>query len=304
MMTLAAAVGIVLVYAGVVKLLDMRRAQHAVQEHMPWIPCHRLAAVASLLAGFEAGAGLALVVGVVPIVALPVVSAFLLIATGFSIRSLRAGSGDDCGCYGSIRVPVRVSIVLNVAYLALLIISARSANPFARPREGVGALATGVIVGIIAWRTRRKPIRDLSPVHVGGRWRPAWSGGAMDLMRGERMIVLLRGSCPHCELWVPFVNIYARNADVPTTAIVAVDAGGADAFAIARGATFPVTAIDTRVFDAIAPRTPMGVHLRDGRITAIWTGRVPPDLIAVANDYYCRLFEPADAASEMASSSR
>jgi len=280
-------VGAVLGYTGIVKALDVRQAERVLLSHLA-VPCHLALPAVAALAGFESALGAALLLQAAPAAVLPVAIAFLLTATGFSLRALRAGHSADCGCYGGLRVPTALSIALNVLYLAALGWDlAHSGSQAGGPLEV--ALLLGVCVAGVAWLANGKPIVDTAPLRVGRRWRRAWSD--LELGEGEHFVVLLRASCPHCKVWVPFVNIFERsNPGITTLGLLPGDAGDAAAFAAEQGASFRLVGVRESIFDAMTLVTPVAVRLRQGRIVELWSGEVPAPLLRGARHYYRSLF--------------
>lgn len=236
----------------------------------------------------EVALGAALVVGLAPAVLWPATLTLLLALAGLTIWSTSTGRVEDCGCYhGLLEVTPRQSVALDLLYAAL-VGAAWATLP--EGAAGGGAVRWGVVAGatvggaiLLAVAIRRlfttgEALLDLGPLREGRRWKRSWLPAApAELVEGERLVVFLSTTCPHCKRWVKLLNLIHRRPDLPPVqgALVAPLADLAT-FALGEGVRFPLVASRRNLVWHTLPGVPTAVQLVDGEIRGRWTGGLDP----------------------------
>jgi len=239
----------------------------------------------------EVALGVALVVGLAPAVLWPATVALLIALAALTLWSTSTGRVEDCGCYhGLLEVTPKQSLVLDLVYAALVAgawVTRPAGLAGAGPaRWGVVAAATVAASILLAVAIRRlfttgEALLDLGPLREGRRWKRSWLPAASaELEQGERLVVFLSTTCPHCKRWVKILNLIHRRPDLPpvTGALVAPLAELAQ-FALGEEVRFPLVASRRNLVWHTLPGVPTAVRLVDGEIRGRWTGGLAPQFL-------------------------
>ncbi len=279
-----ALVGVLFLLGAGLKIADPARF-HTHVEGLRILPPGWVHAATQAFTAFEAGMGIALLLGWAPGLVLPAAALLLFALSVTTLWSVSTGRAPDCGCTnGLLEVPPWGSVVLNAVFVALLLVGwalgGRDLSPGSPPWKPLAVAATAVLGGAAFRQAARsgRPLLDLSPLRPGKRWRSAWlSGHPPGVTEGERIVVWMSQDCPHCKPWIPVLNAVHAHPDLP--AVLAglgrteEGDGGATAGAPFR---FPVVKADALTMMRLAPVVPTAVLLRDGVIQERWVGGMAP----------------------------
>lgn len=278
-------VGATFLWAGAIKAV----APHVFQAHVRnfgWIPSRHLDASVIVATALEAGWGMALILGVVPRVVLPLTAVALVILSFVSWWGVRSGRTTDCGCYGGYVVPsIGQSVAMNAALIAITLV-AWLAPATAGPTPSwkvFAAIATGGIAGTFAAISLRflakngRFLVDMSPLKPGKTWHARW-GATIPDDGGEHMVSYLGPDCPHCRQWVRVLNAIGHSPGLPqAVGVVAASSNTLDRFVEIAGIRFPMTIIPQSLMSRLVWAVPTTVLVSGGKIQEKWSGQMPPE---------------------------
>ena len=254
--------------------------------------------------GLEGGWGLALLVGLMPHLALPFTAAALVMLTGFTWWSVKSGKTEDCGCYGGFISPsIGQTVALNGLYL-LLIAGAWAflPQPSAVAMWKVATVVFGaILIGGTADYALRSEFRTgvalftPSPLKAGRQWKPRWGGTT--LPPGTSQIVSYLGpDCPYCKRWVRALNvIHESPALPPVTAILSSSRQTIDEFVRETGVRFPIATVSDAKMRRLAPSVPVTLLIEDDTIQEVWSGTLLSE--SFSNRFRAAFF-PLNAAND------
>lgn len=291
-------VGATFVWTAVIKAIAPRTFyQHL--SSLGWIPVKLLWPAVTAAAAFEAGWGLALILGLAPAVMLPATIVLLAMFSVISWWGVRSGKATDCGCYGGFIQPsIAQSIGLNTLFAALVAIS--WAVPAAAAPIAYWKIAASVIcalaVAALTEVARRYPARhgrelfDLNPLKAGRAWRHRWAGGATSSAGSDEVLVAYLGAnCPYCTRFVTIANAMIQSPALPrVVGVVGSSRESMETFVKEKGIRFPVTTISPSLMGRLAQAVPTAVLVKSGRIDRMWVGDMPVDFV----DRFRRAFFP------------
>ncbi|MDQ3081331.1 MAG: hypothetical protein M3R07_03860 [Gemmatimonadota bacterium] len=291
-------VGATFLWTAVIKAI----APQTFRQHLSslgWIPENLLWPAVVAAAAFEAGWGVALILGVAPAVLLPATLILLVVFSAISWWGVRSGKAADCGCYGGFIQPsIAQSIGLNSLFAALVLAAwlvPMSATPVVLWTVLV-SVAAALAVGGLAEFARRYPDKhgralfDLNPLKVGRRWRHSWAGGATAGNTSEEMLVAFLGAdCPYCTKFVTIANAMVQSPKLPrVVGVVGSSKERLDSFIADKGIRFPMSTISPSLMGRLAQAVPTAVLVKSGRIDRMWVGNMPVDFV----DRFRRAFFP------------
>jgi hypothetical protein len=284
----SALVGSTLVWTGGIKTL----APHTFRRHLGtlgWVPAQFLSSAVTAAAATEVGWGVALLTGLLPLVALPL-SAIAL--TSFSLISwwgVRSGKAEDCGCYGGyIQPSIIQSIAINVILLGLLVAAflSRPAEVHAATWQLAAVALSASIAGLLSSYAQKfeiihgVPRFTSSPLRTGAIWKHAWANGGTKGIEGEIIVALLGPDCPFCKQWVRIGNAMSQSTALPrVVGVVAAPAKRREEFIREHGIQFPVSSISQSLMSRLTQAVPTTILLDRGKITDLWSGQMPPEFV-------------------------
>lgn len=181
---------------------------------------------AVLLAPFEVGLGVALILNWLPRITLPVATLLMAFFTGLLTYAWKMGASIDCGCFGALveRSPGEAAVedAVMLSMLALALWRSRSVNAllWTPQRAHFNWLAPGVFAMALAVcgfrflpEVERLEASDLkADVRLIGL---SLQGVDADLQQGEYLIELFSPVCGHCINAVPKINSMAQDESLP-----------------------------------------------------------------------------------------
>ncbi|MEJ7759915.1 MAG: MauE/DoxX family redox-associated membrane protein [Gemmatimonadaceae bacterium] len=291
-------VGATFVWTAVIKAI----APQTFRQHLSslgWIPDRLLWPAVVGAAAFEAGWGVALILGIAPAIVLPATLVLLVVFSAISWWGVRSGKAADCGCYGGFIHPsIAQSIGLNSAFAALVLaawFAPMPATPMSLWMVFV-AIAATLVTGGLAEFARRYPDKhghalfDLNPLKVGRKWRHSWSGGATSGNISDEMLVAYLGpDCPYCTKFVTLANAMIQSPRLPrVVGVVGSSRERLNSFIADKGIRFPMATISPSLMGRLAQAVPTAVLVKSGKIDRIWIGNMPADFV----DRFRRAFFP------------
>lgn len=284
-----AVVGSVLLLTGLLKALSPTPfLQHI--HRLKIIPPRIIRWAVPALIVFECGLGAALISGLWPAVIWPATIIVLLVLAALTWWSTSTGRVQDCGCYqGLVEISPAQSIGLTIAYAALIGLAwwQRPDLPANESFRWIAVLAVMLATAVLLWLSIRRvqsglrPLVDFNPLKPGRRWNPSWLPQApADLVEGEKLLVFLSTTCPHCKRWIKVLNLVHRRDDLPdAVGMLVAPMEQLAVFAFNEGTRFPVRSSQTNHVWATLSGVPTAVLLVDGVIQHRWRGGLDPDFM-------------------------
>ena len=290
-------VGLVFVSTGVMKAIS----PHTFSAHLlnlAWIPRYLVPAAVTVVAGFEVGWGVALIIDFSPGVFLPATILVLILFSAVTWWAVRSGQATDCGCYGGYFQPsVPQSLALNAVFCVLAgsaWFAGARASSFAlwQLLTVVGSCVAAIMFTEFSQRVARKtgePLIDTNPMKIGRTWRDSWAGGVTMNRTGEILVSFLGTDCPYCLEWVRVANAIAQSPKLPeVVGVTATSRERLDDFITHHGIRFPVGIVSRSLMGRLIQAVPTTVLVKNGMIEKLWAGTVPPDFV----DRFRRAFFP------------
>lgn len=232
--------------------------------------------------------GVALLLCLWPNRLLPLALGVTLLLAALGYWSTATGRTEDCGCYnGLLAVSPLQSLLLDGALCVLLAAAWIRQSPSADPDPwmiavvgGTALLAGAFTVGSVRYAARRdRPLVELSPLRVGRAFKPRWLGNEFgySVTSGEKVVVFLGTTCPHCRKWVRVLNLMHRTEHLPSViGAVATTRSELEGYRCRVSAGFPLVALKPwRMARFTRGVTPTAVLVRDGFIREKWVGVLP-----------------------------
>jgi hypothetical protein len=272
-----------MLFAGLAKAVDCQAfVRHL--NRLGLLPRRILGPAALATVAFECALGGALLLRLYLPYLLPVALGLTLALAGVGYWSTATGRADDCGCYnGAVVLSPRQSLLIDLAVSALLAGAWKVVGEEAGAAWKVAAVAvlTAAACGLAVLTQRRgRPLVELSPLRIGRRFNPRWLGGeaGRSATSGDKILIFLGATCPHCRKWVRVLNLAHQLEDLPQ--VLGAVGGTPDhsrlAASDAGAARFPVVALKPwRMAHLVRGTTPTVIVLRDGTILEKWTGALP-----------------------------
>jgi hypothetical protein len=281
-------VGLAFLWTGAIKAVE----PHGFSRHLRqlgWIPDRLIGAAVVIAAGFEAGWGLALILGLASPVMLPATLILLGILAALSWWGVKSGRASDCGCYGGyIQPSIGQSVALDAIFALLVLVAWLGHAPGLRVTEwnlllvGTVAVVFGGLAAIAQQFESRngRPLFSRSPLKVGRRWRAAWAAGtgAASNDPDETIVSYLGPDCPHCRQWVRVMNAMQQSPTLPRViGIVGTTTERMHSFVEETGIKFPIAAIPEALMGRLTYAVPTTVLVQGGTIRDKWVGPMPPE---------------------------
>jgi hypothetical protein len=276
----AAAVGVVFLATGTLKLLDAYSFLKHVDQYR-LIPPRLVGLAAVLFIGLELALGAALLLGISgPL--LPGAMLLFVFFAALTIWGTSTGRVEDCGCYGGyLLLTPWQSVALDGGYLILLSLSwyLRPAADSAIGPLWKWAIFFAVLVAGAGFsiRSARKPLFRFRFLKEGKAWNPGWlKNSPRDLGSGSHFLVFLSKDCPHCKRWVPLLNVLEVQPDLPgVMGIMSLNDAQRQQFLSEHMIRFPIIRMHKGLLSLLARAVPTAVLLENGIIARHWEGEMP-----------------------------
>ncbi len=281
-------VGAILLLAGLAKALEPQSFVRHLR-NLRLFQEQALLPAAVGLAALQWGLGAALMLRLWPAWMLPAAILMLLALAAVGYWGTVTGRTADCGCYnGVVTLSPLQSLLLDAGYITLLAISwlrGTAGMPAPSPGRITAALLAAAAGGFVThtffryWVRRGRPLIELTPLRIGRRWNPRWLGEDLGISAadGEKIVIFLGASCPHCKPWVKVLNAVHRLDGLPEVqGVVTLPADRLPGYVSRAEVRFPVVAVRPWVAVRLSRGvTPTAVVIRDGRIEEKWVRAMP-----------------------------
>ena len=234
--------------------------------------------------GIEGGWGVALAVGLLPRLVLPLSALALAVLTVLTFWSVKSGKTEDCGCYGGFITPsIWQTVALNGLYVLLIVAAwaASSAGSFYAIWQIAAVTVSAVVLGGVAEYALRfefskgVPLFTPSPLKIGNRWKRRWAGTAANQLGSAHLLAYLGPDCPYCKRWVRALNvIHESPALPPVTAILSSSQKAIEDFVLETGVRFPIATISQAKMQRLSSAVPTTVLIEHGTIKDVWKGAI------------------------------
>jgi len=285
---IAGAVGIVLLSAAFIKMMDMDLFIRQMRDYGIISNYLLLSISARGLIALECTLGAGLLVFYRPKLTLLLTSALMLIFVGASGWAWLTDATKDCGCFGAwIKRTPAEAVLEGLILLALTVIAWAISRPSRKPavRSKAWILAVACLVGLIlplvfgSHLTRADPNQTgtgdilFDDFQIEGVVR-------IDLAHGDYLIVLMDTDCSHCRDAVAALNWLAEDPDLPE--VIGLSSNGEDQLKTFRKelqTIFPIGLITEEDFrrllgDGDTPRTFL---VRDRVVQEVWNTEIPDE---------------------------
>ncbi len=285
---IAGAVGIVLLSAAFIKMMDMDLFVRQMRDYGIISNYLLLGISARGLIALECTLGAGLLVFYRPKLTLLLTSTLLLIFVGATGWAWLTDATKDCGCFGAWvkRTPAEAALeglILLVLTVIAWAIYRPSRKPEARPKAW--AIAVACLAGLILPLVFGSPVTRVDPNQT--RTGEIFLGDfqiegldRVDLEHGDYLIVLIDTGCSHCRDAVAALNWLAEDPDLPE--VFALSSNGEDQLKTFRKelqVIFPIGLITEEDFwrllgDGDTPRTFL---VRDRVVQEVWNSEIPDE---------------------------
>ncbi|MBN1105218.1 MAG: hypothetical protein JXL84_17525 [Deltaproteobacteria bacterium] len=220
----AAAVGLVLLAAGIMKATDMGLFIRQITAY--GLLTHPVLVTwgAWLMIGVQFGLGIALVLFYRPRATLALTSLLWAGLACLTSWAWLSGATDECGCYGAwLKTTPAQALIENLVFFALTLASWKTYRPklHQNGKKLAWAVSVACAVGLVLPMLSGFPISAMvrpessdimvervKEVHVSGL-------RDVDLSRGDYLVVLIGTDCAHCKELLPQLDELAAQKDLP-----------------------------------------------------------------------------------------
>ena len=285
---IAGAVGVVLLSAAFMKMMDMDLFIRQMRDYGIISNYLLLSISARGLIVLECTLGVGLLLFFRPKLTLLLTSVLLLIFVGATGWAWLTDATKDCGCFGAWikRTPAEAvleGLILLVLTVIAWTISRPSRKSEARPKAW--AIAVACLAGLILPLVFGSPVTRADPNQT--RTGEIFLGDSqiegldrVDLEHGDYLIVLIDTGCSHCRDAVATLNWLAEDPDLPE--VFALSSNGEDQLKEFRKelqAIFPIGHITEEDFwrllgDGDLPKT---FFVRDRVVQEVWNTEIPDE---------------------------
>jgi len=285
---IAGAVGIVLLSAAFMKMIDMDLFIRQMRDYGIISNYLFLSISARGLIALECTLGVGLLLFYRPKLTLLLTSALLLIFVGATGWAWLTDATKDCGCFGAwVKRTPGEAVLEGLILLALTVIAWTISRPSrkseARPKAW--AIAVACLAGLILPLVFGSPVTRADPNQT--RTGDIFLGDfqikgldRVDLANGDYLIVLMDTDCSHCRDAVTELNWLAEDPDLPE--VIGLSSNGEDqlkAFREELQTIFPIGLITEEDFwrllgDGNVPRTFL---VRDRVVQEVWNTEIPDE---------------------------
>lgn len=285
---IAGAVGIVLLSAAFMKMMDMDLFIRQMRDYGIISNYLLLSINARALIAIECALGVGLLLFYRPKLTLLLTSVLFLIFVGATGWAWLTDATRDCGCFGAWvkRTPAE-AMIEGLILLALTVIAWAIHRPSQKPeaRPKAWAIAVACLAGLILPLVFGSPVTRADPnqtktgdillgdFQIEGVDR-------VDLDHGDYLLVLMDTDCSHCRDAVAALNWLAEDPDLPE--VIGLSSNGEDQLKTFRKelqAIFPIGHITEEDFrrllgDGNVPRTFL---VRDRVVQEVWDIEIPDE---------------------------
>jgi uncharacterized membrane protein YphA (DoxX/SURF4 family) len=285
---IAGAVGVVLLSAAFMKMMDMDLFIRQMRDYGIISNYLLLSISARGLIALECTLGVGLLVFYRPKLTLLLTSALLLIFVGATGWAWLTDATIDCGCFGAwVKRTPKEAVLEGLIVLALTVIAWAIHRPSQKPeaRPKAWAIAVACLAGLILPLIFGSPVTRVDPnqtkagdillgdFQIEGLDR-------VDLAHGDYLLVLMDTECSHCRDAVAELNWLAEDPDLPE--VIGLSSNGEDQLKTFRKelqVIFPIGLITEEDFwrllgDGDVPRTFL---VRDRVVQEVWDTEIPDD---------------------------
>jgi len=283
---IAGAVGIVLISAACVKMMDIDLFIRQMRDYDLLTNYFLLSISARALIALECTLGVGLLLFFKPKLTLLFTSVLLLFFVGATGWAWLMGTTSECGCFGAwVRRTPAQAVLEGLILLTLTVIALALSRPSEKPeaRSKAWIIGFACLAGLILPSTFGSPITRANP-------DPAKTGDILlgnfqiegldrfDLAHGDYLLVLMDTGCLHCRDAVDALNQLAEDPDMPE--VIALSSNGESQLNTFREefqARFPIGRISEEVFwrllgDGDVPR----IFLLRNRVwQKVWDTEIP-----------------------------
>ena len=283
---IAGAVGIVLISAAFVKMMDIDLFIRQMRDYDLLSNYFLLSISARALIALECTLGVGLLLFFKPKLTLLLTSVLLLFFVGATGWAWLTGATSECGCFGAwVRRTPAQAVFEGLILLTLAVIARALSRPSGKPeaRSKAWIIAVAFLAGLILPSTFGSPITRADPdqtkasdillgsFQIKGLDR-------FDLTQGDYLLVLMDTGCLHCRDAVDALNRLAEDPDVPEViALSSNRESQLNTFRKEFQTRFPIGHISEEVFwrllgDGDMPRT---LLVRNGVRQKVWDTEIP-----------------------------
>lgn len=281
---LGAAVGIVLLVAGIAKATDMEMFIRQIRDYGFFSNRALLAVSAWGLIAMECALGVALLVTYRPRVMTPITGGLLFLFLGATGWAWATGVTENCGCFGAWakRTPAQAAVedVILIAALAVAWLGTKGATWQSRKKGWTVALAW--VVGLaLPWVFGFSPSNVAEPQSNPASLTLAdlkVQGLDVDLKQGEFLVALIDTDCKHCQESVPQLNELLEVPGVPPLVALCMNEEWQRLYFTQRfQAAFPIGQIGKEDFMRLLStgETPRLLLVRHQQVKQVWDKTVP-----------------------------
>ena len=285
---IAGAVGVVLLSAAFMKMMDMDLFIRQMRDYGIISNYLLLSISARGLIALECTLGVGLLLFYRPKLTLLLTSALLLIFVGATGWAWLTDVTRDCGCFGAwIKRTPAEAVLEGLILLALTVIAWGMHRPSRKPevRSKAWAIAAACLAGLVLPLAFGSPVTRPEPNQTGtsdillGNFQIEGLDH-IDLAHGEYLLVLMDTDCSHCRDAVAAINWLAEDPDLPK--IIALSSNDVDQLEKFRKdlqVIFPIGHIIEKDFwrllgDGNVPRTFL---VRDRVVQEVWDIEIPDE---------------------------
>ena len=274
-------VGLVFLFSGALKVINAKPFIEHVHKYGLIHPRAILHA-ALVFIGLECALGMALLLHLFPQWMIPGTILFLLVLTSLSLWGAASGRVEDCGCYGGLLLfTPKQSALLNLGYILILGLALilPALEHHAAVWEGMAVFLTFVTGYVLARRSLRAPLADLSRLKPGKAWKTGWLKDiSRNLRQGNHFLVFMSKDCSYCKQWVPLLNVMGTQKDLPDVmGIMSVTDSEMEEFKTQHLIHFPIVRMERLLFRSMTDAYPTAILLENGVISNKWMGEMPKD---------------------------
>ena len=285
---IAGTVGIVLLSAAFIKMMDMDLFIRQMRDYGIISNYLLLSINARALIALECALGVGLLIFYRPKLTLLLTSALFLIFAGATGWAWLTDATKDCGCFGAwVKRTPGEAVLEGLILLALTVIAWGIYRPTRKPevRSKKWAIAAACLAGLILPLAFGSPLTRPEPNQTG-------TGNILlddfqvegldhiDLAHGYYLLVLMDTDCSHCRDAVAALNWLAEDPDLPE--VIALSSNGEDQLKTFRKelqTIFPIGHITEKDFwrllgDGNVPRTFL---VRDRVVQEVWDIEIPDE---------------------------
>lgn len=283
-------VGLIFLFSGALKLINAGPFIEHVHKYGLIHPKAVLHAALAFI-GLECALGMLLTLHLFSWWSVPVTVLFLFTLTCLSLWGSVSSRVEDCGCYGGLFLfTPKQSALLNLGYMLVLGLAMLfpAAGQSTAVWKGVVTLLTFIAGYILAWRSIRSPLVDLSRLKKGKSWKTGWLKGiSRNLRQGNHFLVFMSKDCSYCKKWIPLLNVMGTQKNLPDVmGIMSVTDSEMDEFKAQHLIHFPIVRMERLLFSSMTDSYPTAILLENGVISNKWKGEMPKEYFEKIKQFF------------------